>query len=89
MWVNAEAEDELYNKLYQIIYKKQRLFSTVLRMRVFITEYSLNNEDKLLLWERCWVLNSEFLHTEFIQYTHDLTMTEHSKRNVIDVFLLW
>jgi hypothetical protein len=31
MWVNAEAEDELYNELCQTIHKKQRSFSTVLK----------------------------------------------------------
>jgi hypothetical protein len=40
MWVNAEAEDELYNELCQTIHKKQRSFSTVLKVRVFITNAS-------------------------------------------------
>ncbi len=87
MWVNAEAEDDSYNELCQSICKKQRSFSTVLRVRVFITKCSLSSEEKLLFWERCWVLNSESLCTELIQYTHDLTMTEHSKRDVTDVLL--
>ncbi len=89
MWVNAEAENESYNELCQSIYKKQRSFSTVLRVRVFITECSLSSEEKLLFWERCWILNSKLLHTELIQYTHDSTMTEHLKRNVTDVLLSW
>ncbi len=88
MWVNAEAEDELYNELCQSIHKKQRSFSTVLRMRVFITKCSLSSEEKLLFWERHWVLNSELLCTKLIQYTHDSTITEHSKRNMTDALLL-
>jgi len=35
------------------------------------------------------VLFSESLCTKLIQYTHNSTMTEHSKRNVTDVLLLW
>ncbi len=87
MWENAEAEDELYNELYQSIHKKQWLFSTVLKVRVFITECFLSSEEKLLFWEKHWVLNLELLCTELIQYTHDLTMTEHSERNVTDALL--
>jgi hypothetical protein len=56
--------------------------------KMFITECFLSNEEKLLFCERHWVLISESLYTELIQYTHDLTMTEHSKRNVTDVLLL-
>ncbi len=89
MWVNAEAEDELYNELCQSIHEKQRSFLTVLKVRVFITKCSLSNEEKLLFWERHWVLNSESLCIELIQYTHDSTMIRHSERNVISVLLLW
>ena len=88
MWVNAEAEDELYNELCQTICKKQRSFSTVLKVRVFITECFLSDEEKLLFCERCWVLSSESLCTELIQYTHDSTITEHSERNVTGTLLL-
>jgi len=48
MWENAEAEDESYNELCQLICKKQRSFFTVLRVKVFITECSLSSEEKLL-----------------------------------------
>jgi len=89
MWVNAEAEDESYNELCQTLYKKQRLFSTLLKVRIFITEYFLSDEEKLLFHRRCWVSFSESLCTELIQYTHDSTMTEHSKRNVTDALLSW
>ncbi len=87
MWVNAEAKDELYDEFCQTIHKKQRSFSTVLKVRVFIMKCFLSDEEKLLFCERCWVLSSEFLHTELIQYTHDSTMTEHSKRDVTDALL--
>ncbi len=89
MWVNAEAEDELYNKLCQTICKKQRSFSTVLEVRVFITKCSLSDEEKLLFCSRRWMLSSEPLCTELIQYTHDSTMTEHSERDVTDALLSW
>ncbi len=89
MWVNAEAEDELYNELYQTICKKQRSFSTVLKVRVFIMKCFLSDEEKLLFHRRHWVLLSESLCTELIQYTHDLTMTEHSKRDVTGALLSW
>jgi len=89
MWVNAEAENESYNKLCQTICKKQRSFSTVLKVRVFITECFLSDKEKLLFCERCWVLSSESLHTELIQYTHNSTMTEHSERDVTDALLSW
>ncbi len=89
MWVNAEAEDELYNELCQTIHEKQRSFSTVLKVRVFITKCSLSDEEKLLFHERHWVLFLESLHTELIQYTHDSTMTEHSERDVTDALLSW
>jgi len=49
----------------------------------------LSDEEKLLFCRRHWVLFSESLHTELIQYTHDSTMTEHSERNVTNVLLLW
>ncbi len=87
MWVNAEAKDESYDELCQTICKEQRLFSTVLEVRVFITECFLSNEEKLLFHKRHWVLSSEPLCTELIQYTHDLTMTEHSERDVTDALL--
>jgi hypothetical protein len=45
--VNAEAKDKLYDELCQTIHEKQRLFSTVLKVRVFITE-CLSDEEKLL-----------------------------------------
>jgi len=48
MSANAEAKDESYNKLCQSIHEKQRSFSTVLRMRVFITKCFLSSEEKLL-----------------------------------------
>ncbi len=88
MWENAEVKDELYDELCQSICEKQRSFSTVLRVRVFITKCFLSSEEKLLFWERHWVLNSEFLCMRLIQYTHDSTITEHSERDVTDVFLL-
>jgi len=50
--MNAEAEDELYNELCQIIHEKQRSFSTVLKVRIFITKCSLSDEEKLLFYER-------------------------------------
>jgi len=87
MWVNAEAKDELYNELCQTICKKQRSFSTVLKVRVFITECFLSDEEKLLFCKRCWVLSSESLCMRLIQYTHDLTITEHSEKDVTDAFL--
>jgi len=87
MWVNAEAEDELYNELYQTVCKQQRSFLTVLKVRIFITECFLSDEQKLLFHRRHWVSFSKSLHTELIQYTHDSTMTEHSKRNVTDALL--
>ncbi len=89
MWVSAEAKDESYDELCQTIHKKQRLFSTVLEVRIFIMKCFLSNEEKLLFCERCWVLSSEPLHTELIQYTHDSIMTEHSERNVTDALLSW
>jgi len=66
MWENAEAENESYNELCQSIHEKQRLFSTVLRVRMFIMKCSLSSEEKLLFQEKHWVLNSEFLYTELI-----------------------
>jgi len=87
MWVSAEAEDESYNELCQTICKKQRSFSTVLKVRVFITKCFLSDEEKLLFHKRHWVLFSESLCTELIQYTHDSTMTEHSEKNVTDALL--
>jgi len=89
MWVNAEAEDELYNELCQTIHKKQRSFSTVLKVRIFIMKCFLSDEEKLLFHKRHWVSFSKSLCTELIQYTHDLTMTEHSKRDVTDSLLSW
>ncbi len=89
MWVNAEAKDELYNELCQTICEKQRSFSTVLKVRVFITKCFLSDEEKLLFCKRQWVLFSESLCTRLIQYTHDSTMTEYSKRYVTDTLLLW
>ncbi len=89
MWVSAEAEDELYNELCQTICKKQRSFSTVLKVRIFITKCFLSDEEKLLFHRRHWVSFSELLCTELIQYTHNSTMTEHSKRNVTGALLSW
>jgi len=89
MWVNAEAEDELYNELCQTICKQQRSFFTVLKVRVFITKCFLSNEEKLLFCRRHWVSFSESLCTELIQYTHNSTMAEHSERNVTDALLSW
>ena len=88
MWVNAEAEDESYDELCQTIHKKQRSFSTVLRVRMFITKCSLSSEEKLLFWEKHWVSKLKLLYTGLIQYTHNLTMTEHLERNIISVLLL-
>ncbi len=87
MWVNAEAKDELYDELCQTICKKQRSFSTVLKVRVFITKCFLSNEEKLLFCKRHWVSFSESLCMKLIQYTHDSTMTEHSERDVTDALL--
>jgi len=89
MWVNAEAEDELYNELCQTICKKQRSFSTVLEVRVFIMKCFLSDEKKLLFCGRRWVLSSEPLCMRLIQYTHDSTMAEHSKRDVTGALLSW
>jgi len=66
MWVSAEAEDELYDELCQTICKKQRSFSTVLKVRIFITKCFLSDEEKLLFHKRHWVSFSESLCTELI-----------------------
>jgi len=87
MWVNVKAEDESYDKLCQTICEKQRSFSTVLKVRIFIMKCFLSNEEKLLFYRRHWVLFSELLCTELIQYTYDSTMTKHLKRNVTDALL--
>ncbi len=87
MWVNAEAEDELYNELCQTICEKQRSFSTVLKVRVFIMKCFLSDEEKLLFHKRRWVSLSKPLCMKLIQYTHDSTMTEHSKRDVTGALL--
>ena len=87
MWVNAETRDESYKKLCQAIQKQWRLFLTVLKVRIFIIKCFLSNEEKLLFHRRCWVSFLKSLCTELIQYTHDSTMTEHSKRNIISVLL--
>ncbi len=87
MWVSAEAEDGSYNELCQTICKKQRSFSTVLKVRVFITKCSLSDEEKLLFCKRHWVLSSEPLCMKLIQYTHDSTMAEHLERDVTDALL--
>jgi len=50
--MNAEAKDESYNELCQTICEKQRSFSTVLKVRVFITKYFLSDEEKLLFHRR-------------------------------------
>ncbi len=89
MWVNAEIRDESYKKLCWAIQKQQRSFLTVLKVRIFIMKCFLSDEKKLLFHKRHWVLFSEPLCTELIQYTHDSTMTEHLERNVTDVLLLW
>ncbi len=89
MWVNAEAKDKLYDELCQTIHKKQRSFSTVLKVRVFIMKCFLSDEEKLLFCKRHWVLSSESLCMRLIQYTHNSTMTEHSERDVTDALLSW
>jgi len=66
MWVNAEVKDELYDELCQILYEKQRLFSTVLKVRIFIMKCFLSDEEKLLFHRRHWVLFSESLCTRLI-----------------------
>jgi len=42
----------LYDELCQAIQEQQRIFSIILRVRVFITECFLSNEEKLLFCER-------------------------------------
>jgi hypothetical protein len=61
---------------------------------IFYCSKSENIHNKMLLewWrkalcKRHWVLFSESLCTELIQYTHDSTMTEHSERDVTDALL--
>jgi hypothetical protein len=71
MWVNAEAEDESYNELCQTIHKKQRSFSTVLKVRVFITKCFLSDEEKLLC-ERHWVCHQNL----FVQNWFSIHMTQ-------------
>jgi len=87
MWVNAEAKDELYDELCQTIHKKQRSFSTVLKVRVFIMKCFLSNEEKLHFCRRHWVLFSKSLCMRLIQYIHNSTMTENSERDVTDALL--
>jgi hypothetical protein len=48
-------------------------------------EMLLEQWRKATLCKRQWVLFSESLCTELIQYTHDSTMTEHSEKNVTDI----
>jgi len=72
-----------------MIHRQQRSFFTVLKVRVFIMKCFLSDEEKLLFHRRHWVSFSEPLYTELIQYTHNLTMAEHSKRNVTDALLSW
>ncbi len=44
----------------------------------------LNDENKLLFKDKCWVFNLKSLCTRLIQYIYNLIMTKHSKRNITD-----
>jgi ABC-type Na+ transport system ATPase subunit NatA len=72
MWVSAEAEDESYNELCQTIHKKQRSFSTVLKVRVFITECFLSDKEKLLFCENTECCSQNL----FVQNWFSIHMTQ-------------
>jgi hypothetical protein len=69
MWVNAEAEDESYNELCQTICKKQRSFSTVLKVRVFITNASWVMKKSYSLWKTLSVIIRTSLYRTDSVYT--------------------
>ncbi len=73
-----------------VLVQDQNLLSeifTVLKVRIFIMKCFLSDEEKLLFCKRHWVLFLKLLCMKLIQYTHDLTMAEHSERNVTDTLL--
>lgn len=82
MWVNAEVKDETYRELRKAVLKQQRSFPTVLGVRVFITECTLNDTGKLLFQGRRWVPDSKPLRTGLVQYTHNSTMAGHPGRDI-------
>jgi len=64
--MNVEIKNEMYKELCCTVQKQCRLFFTVLRIKVLITECFLNENEKLLFWNCCWVSDSESLHINFI-----------------------
>jgi hypothetical protein len=66
MWVNAEAEDESYNELCQTIHKKQRSFSTVLKVRVFIMKCFLSDEESYSLQKTLSVISEPLCRTDSV-----------------------
>jgi hypothetical protein len=52
LYKRTETEDALYKSIVKAIQEQKRTFLSILEVKVFIKEYSLNNEKKLLFREK-------------------------------------
>ena len=79
--------DDLYHHLCRAVRERKRSFPPELRVKVFITDYTLNDQDNLHYHNHLWVPNSEPLRMQLVQTSHDSFLTGHPGQEGLLVIL--
>lgn len=82
LWAQEEAHDDSLAKATVAVRENAPRFPRELRLKVSISECSLDDEGKLCFRGRKWVPGSEPLRTGLIQHIHDSLTSGHPGREV-------
>ena len=85
LWVTAITQDDDYSVIREAVRNKDRSLPPALqhRVRVQLSECSLDDHQRLLFRQRMWIPNSEPLRTTIMQQIHDSPMMVHPGMNVL------
>ena len=89
LWEQEKKRDEIYKKLVQTVKKKNIRFLSQLRIKIFISKCSLNENNELLFCEWKWVSDSESLRICLVQQIHNSVLNEHSERDMTAALMTW
>ena len=82
LWATAEAHDDSLEGATAAVRQSALRFPSHLRLKVSISECSIDDDGKLCFRGRRWVPDSEPLRTGLIQQVHDSLLSGHPGREV-------
>jgi hypothetical protein len=81
LWEEALQADQSYGQAVKALQDGKRTFPPGLKLKVSVSECSLNSDRRLLFRGRLWVPELEKLRTKMIQDTHDSRACGHPGRD--------